>query len=510
MELGTVREAFVGIVAVLLLAAAVRPKQLYRALRTFFAEPQSAMNLGLLRIFVFWTLFQAAITSEASWYAALPADRLKIRPGWEPLADVIPQVLPYTGIAEKAFVVASALALLGLFTRSAAAVTALLAVWVMGVPNFYFKLAHGWQVPVLTAFVLAASPAGDACSLDAWLRRLRGRPAPEPSVAYSLPVRFAWLLLGTSYLFPGFWKLWQSGDLWVDGTRMHVSLHEKWAQLPDYEPLVRVDHWPWALAAFGIATLVFEIGFLPALFFRGSRVVAGLTASAFHIGVGLTMDIWFDYVYPLIVLLDYPQLYERRVFRPLGRGLDTVTAGVRGRTTGVSERLSSVARRLGPARPLPRRSWLASGIVGAVLFGSMCWAGVTVFNSWPISIYPKFSSRTKTPQRKSFALRFYAKAPDGTERRLETSYQPIDDSSSIYTLLKTALRRQKRGDDEGAEHELRFIVGLVLGNNPPLARGETVVIRRYDFFVDPARRDDKEPRERLVAEVDPPPRVPAP
>jgi hypothetical protein len=55
-----------------------------------------------------------------------------------------------------------------------------------------------------------------------------------------------------------------------------------------------------------------------------------------------------------------------------------------------------------------------------------------------------------------------------------------------------------------------LIVQLVLGNNSPLAAGERVVIRRFEFFVDPGRRKDNARRARDVIQLDPPPRVPAP
>jgi hypothetical protein len=508
MGLETVHTGFMAIVGLFGLLAMVFHRRVARALGTFFGEAQSPWNLGLLRVLVFWTLFRGALASEASWYASLPADRLKIIPGWEPLAELLPRALPYTGLAEKLFVVASALALFGIFTRVSCAVASLLAIYVLGFPSFYFKIQHGFNVPVLTGLLLAVAPSGDACSVDALIRRLRGVPTPLPSVAYSLPVRFAWLLVGTSYLFPGLAKLWQSGDLWVDGTRLHVSLYEKWAQLPDYEPHFRIDHWPWALALFGIGTLVLEIGFLPALFFRTTRILFGFGASLFHLGVGLTMDIWFDALYPLIVLIDFPQILQSPLVRPFLGPFARFSGVMRERRAAAAAALEDLAARLRlPAgRPIRRRHWVPGLVVGAALFSSMVWAGHTSFNSWPVSIYPKFSGRNARPQRKSFAYTFSAKRRDGTERPLNADFYPIEDSSSIYTLLKTAERRSKKGDEEGANDQLDFVTSIVLGNNPPLERGETVVLRRYEFPVDPERRAGKKRRLQLVAELDPPPR----
>jgi hypothetical protein len=422
-------------------------------------------------------------------------------------------MLEWTSVCQNLLGVTSALAMLGLFTRPMAAIAAVLSIFVLGVPQLYFKVLHGLQVPVLTALILAVSPAGDAVSVDALLRRVRGIAAPGLSIAYSLPVRFAWLLVGTSYLFPGFWKLWLAGDLWVDGTRMRSSLFEKWAQLPDYEPLFRPDNWPWFLIAGGTATLVFELGFLPATLFRTSRIVAGLTAAAFHIGVGITMTIWFDPVYPLIVLLDFPQVLDSPIVRPIARRFAGVATGLRERWARVDAALVRLGQRWNVYRECtaPRRiSWPLSLLVGATTFGSMVYAGVVGFHSWPVSVYPKFAGRTKNPPRKSYGLTFHAKAPDGTERDLVTSFLPVEDSASIYLMLNTAKRRMRRDDEEGAMSIYGFITRIVLGNNPPLARGERVVIRQFEFWVDPARRDGKRGRSEVLVELDPPPYVPAP
>ena len=147
MGLETVHTGFTAILGLLGLLAVVFHRRLARAIRTFFGEAQSPWNLGLLRVLVFWTLFRGALASEASWYASLPADRLKIIPGWEPLAELLPRALPYTGLAEKVFVVASALALFGVFTRVSCAVASLLAIFVLGFPSFYFRSNTGSTFP---------------------------------------------------------------------------------------------------------------------------------------------------------------------------------------------------------------------------------------------------------------------------------------------------------------------------------------------------------------------------
>src|SRR5262249_56320347 len=109
-------------------------------------------------------------------------------------------------------------AVVGLYSRTSAGLAALLSLYVLGVPQLYGKVNH-YHYLVAFAALLAASPCGDALSCDAvraaWRRADRGQTAPpEPSMAYAVPLRFVWLLVGLIYVFPGFWKLWSSGFDW--------------------------------------------------------------------------------------------------------------------------------------------------------------------------------------------------------------------------------------------------------------------------------------------------------
>lgn len=503
MELEHVRDGFLGLLGLLVLLAVWQYKRTWRALRLFWTEPQPALNLGILRVVIGASLLRGVLGAHASWWAHLPAQYRNVRPGWEPFADYIPVLLPWTAFGEKVLTVASLFALLGVFSRTSCFVAGVFGVLVFAVQQMFFKITHGLNLPVLTALILAVSPSGDALSVDALVRRMRGIARPGPSVAYALPLRFAWLLLGASYLFPGIAKLWESGDLWIDGTRMHVALFEKWSQLPEYTPNFRPDAYPWMLVIFGVGTLVFEIFFTPALFFRSTRRLAGLTACVFHLCVGITMSIWFDFVYPLIVFIDFRKRSDASATPgkrgALGRAADElIRLSVR-----LDARLSEVGQRLGLCRkrPAPRRAWIGSLLVGGALTYGMFWAGANRFNSWPISIYPKFSSRTTQPRLTGQALTFAARRPDGTERPLVNSFYPIEDSASIYQFLRD-LRDQ---DEEAKDDAYRFLARVVLGNNPPLESGEQVVVRQFEFFAEPERRKGDKLIYHELAVFRPPP-----
>ena len=131
------------------------------------------------------------------------------------------------------FVVACALALVGAGTRVSAPCAVLLGVFVLGVPQFFGKLNHDHHV-LWFAAILAASRCGDALSFDGWRSGVR----PAPDVAYGLPLRLCWVLVGVVYFFPGLWKAWVAGADWIAGDALRLHMHDKWLELRDFVRLV--------------------------------------------------------------------------------------------------------------------------------------------------------------------------------------------------------------------------------------------------------------------------------
>jgi hypothetical protein len=490
-----VRLGFLCICAGVLALLVSKHEQVTRALKQFFLEPTSAVNLGLLRIAVFFLLFERSLTNPASWFASLSPEFVTLPRGWQWLSEVYPLLLRGTHPLERLFVLTSALATIGLFTRYTTALSSLLAVWLLGIPNFYFKIGHDTHVMALSALILACSPAGDGVSIDALLQRYYGAPRPAPSVAYTAPIRFSWLLLGTSYLFPGLWKLWETGDLWLTGAKLRVDLFSKWAQLPDYAPAFRIDHHPLWLAILGTLTLVFEIGFSFALFTRQSRVIAGLAAAGFHLGIGLSMDIWFVIWFPLIVLIDLPEVLTVAPFSwvapPITRAYGALSA-----------RLAELLPRLRYADSSPRmpRPPAASTTVGSLLLLGMLIAGFAPIDSWPISVYPRFSDRTLAPPRVSSSVLFVAQPPHEKPRELKIQFLPFSDSAGVFRVVRSAIGLKKRNRKAFDEY-IALITRIVRENSPPLPVGTRLFIYSYDFRVDPAERTHEPPQRALLAET---------
>jgi hypothetical protein len=428
-------------------------------LRAFLFEPSAAFNLGALRLWIFGQLLGVALKSKASLFAALPDGARGLPLGWRWTADWLPLEPTPVQIAERVLVVASALACVGLGTRVVAPLAACLAVYVLGVPNFFFKVDHGSHASVLCALAIAFAPCGDALSLDRLWLRLRGRAAPPLSSAYTVAVRSCWLILGTVYFFPGLWKLRKSGDLWISGLQLQRELHEKWGQLEGFVPPFRIDESITLCALFGTLTLLFELGFIFALFWRPARVVAALSAVAFHLGVLFMMRIRFHAFLPLILLLDFPQL-----------GLwasSLLPAGARERITAAVSAWRQRAR-LPPAFGPPRSSSRARSpalplLVGTALVAGQLITGFGQINTWPVSVHPTFSDRQDQPVTRVSKVKVVLRTQAGETRdlsrplrsiggaRMHIMLDRLNPSSSARTLkryggvLRTVLR--ERGID---------------------------------------------------------------
>ncbi|HET9931260.1 MAG TPA: hypothetical protein VFQ35_11255, partial [Polyangiaceae bacterium] len=414
-----------------------RHERAFALLRKFFREPTSPINLAIVRVIVFYTLFESATKSEANFLASLPRGFQSLPRGWVWLADTGLFDSRVVHVAIIALIVSTALAMVGALTPVATVVASACAILVFGVENFYFKIGHSLHVPTLSACVLAASPAGDALSVDALVRRWRKKPRFEPSTAYTVPVRFCWLLVGTIYLFPGLWKLWETGDQWFDGSKLSIEMFDKWAQLPDFAPTYRFDRAHTLLMFLGSWTIVIEVGIFFMIFARATRVAAALFASSFHIGVGLTLGIWFSPFVPLILLADIPEIFELRAFRPLLR------LGEKARA-----RLSRffVDR---PERPTTLRNprWTAASmLVGSFWLAGMFIAGLGPVDTWPIAIYPRFADRKSRPTSTGMTLGFVHVRRDGSEHELPNILDVLGDSASAFRVARTVIRARQRKD----------------------------------------------------------------
>ena len=193
--------------------------------------------------------------------------------------DAPPQARGLLGLAAAAAVAMS----LGFLTRLATATTFAIVAYNLFLSTTHFHNNRAYLLIVLG--VLTVAPCGRELSLDAWVRRRRGRPALDRSA----PAWPLWLLrfeCAAVYGASGFSKLvdpdWFGGTVtWQRVVRARDQL-EGWP-LPD-----------WAVSALtdrsfhtGAAKLIVltELFIAVGLWWRGTRYAAVWVAVAFHLSI---------------------------------------------------------------------------------------------------------------------------------------------------------------------------------------------------------------------------------
>ena len=417
-------------------------------------------NLAMLRIVVFGLLLIDVLgPAEPVWFALLPEQLRVPPPGWEGFFHLVPLDPVSVVVAKWLFVVACLFALFGAYTRPAATCAVVLGVYVLGVPQFFGKLNHDHHL-LWFAALLAASRSGDALSIDQWRRRTR----PAPDVAYGLPLRMCWVLVGMIYLFPGLWKAWVIAPEWIGGDALVLHMHEKWLELGDYEPLIRVDLYPKLSRVAAAGVILFELTFLPALLFPRIRRFAVLSGLLFHAATFLIMDIHFVRLVACYVMF-----------------LD----------------VEPLARRFGPwDGPLPGRRPVAPVVTGVLLIVMNGYCGFAGVDSWPVAVYPRFHYQPR-PQRAEIVLHVtpadgspaYVAAPAGIKERMHSSRW-------VRMLRRISSTHGAQGRALG-----EALIEVFRANGLDLAPGDRITLLRELSWTDPDRRADNPVHRVRVAEI---------
>ncbi len=329
-------------------------------IRAFFREPGSPYSLAVFRIAIFAAIIGFTDPALIIRFSEFPEILRRPPPGWGWFFAVLPIHPGLATGAVYALLFFALLALLGLFTRFSAAMTVLLGIYALGIPQFYGKIDHYHHL-LWFAAIVAASPAGDVLSLDAL--RKRRTPPPPPDVRYALPLRLAWLLIGIMYFFPGFWKLVIGGTDWALSENMKYLIYTRWLQL-DWLPPLRFDHYPLLYKPAGLAVIVFELAFIFLLFFPRWRKWAIAAGILFHISIYLTMRINFwTLLVAYVAFVDFGKIaafFEKKpppmVTHQGKQGLKTVW-------------------------------WVGASLL---IVNTVC--GFTLFDSWPVAVYPTFAT----------------------------------------------------------------------------------------------------------------------
>jgi hypothetical protein len=183
----------------------------------FWFAPGSAAALGFCRlVFVAMVLYSVPIREFGAW-ADLPAAMWEPVPAlrWLGLTPMAPYLLDRLGVVLGAALISAAL---GFLTRTSCAVAALLSLYLFGLQQSFGGTHHGTTVVPLALVTMAVARSGDACSVDALLRRASGRGCASRSVApgeYTWPIQLMRCLTVLVFFAAGVAKLRHSGVAWV-------------------------------------------------------------------------------------------------------------------------------------------------------------------------------------------------------------------------------------------------------------------------------------------------------
>ncbi len=237
-----------------------------------------------------------------------------------------------------------------------------------GVPQIFGKVDHNHHI-LWISLVLAIAPCGDALSIDSWGR------VPARSPRYGFPLRVIWILLGLIYFFPGLWKLLSVGPEWASARNMSGIMWSEWIARGGYDPIIDISGDRLPLLIGGVMTLATELGFVFLMLWKRTRWMAVVAGIAFHLGVGLTIGIWFvDLPFLYVALIDWAPLVQR-----VAGSRDDVDTNVPNASTRV---------------PLLTTSVCSVLVAGVVLSG----AG-RVIDGWPVASYPDFGYRVEVVHR---------------------------------------------------------------------------------------------------------------
>ncbi len=305
-------------------------KTLWQAWRKFWFEPQSITPLALYRILLNMLILQSLLvhigTDFLTWYgprAISPLEAIQ-QYFWvgEPRFDVmlsLPQEDGWYVGYYISLVIATICGVLGLFTRYSTLYVCL------GLISFHhhmpFNINGGDTFLRLTSIFLAASPCGEAWSLDNVIKRRRGIPITKLHNPWAL--RMIQLQLAIAYCDTFWCKI--IGVQWLDGTAVYFA-----TRLDD---LLKVDI-PFLfdnlfyckLLSWG--TLIIEFAMWTFVWFKDLRYYVLLSALCLHLGIDLTINLpvfeW-AFIFCLVTFIEpqdlewFADLVKSEVIRLLSR-----------------------------------------------------------------------------------------------------------------------------------------------------------------------------------------------
>jgi hypothetical protein len=260
----------------------------------FWFEPASPTNLACCRIALYGPLAVFyGLHDYSVWAQVSPA---LYQPIWLFKTFHLPVLSPiFLDTLQAAWKVALFAAAIGLFTSASCAVTALLGVYLIGLPHNFGQTYH-FDAAIIFAFVtMALSRCGDALSVDAW-----NRAAPVArSGEYTWPIRLIWVTLSLVFFAAGVAKFWTSGLAWITSDHMSQMLQRMQYHTPDSDPVTNwgsyISLYPMLTRALAATTLVVETAYPLALLRTPLRPVMVIAGIGLIVGIRLLMGPTFEH-----------------------------------------------------------------------------------------------------------------------------------------------------------------------------------------------------------------------
>ena len=288
--------------------------RLRQLLEWLFFQPAQPVLAAALRIIVAVACMR--VLFGPSWNGSPSRWDLQMRSladrdpaSWDPTSylQLLMPSAPDLGLVTMLAVAASIsayLTLVGLGTRYATIVLAATMLVLLAMTNSWGKVNHGYQMLGIALLVLPWARSGDALSLDALIRRMRGRARPGPSWRYRWPTVIVQFGFATMFFFAGLSKLIESGLAWAFSENMRnmlVAQNGIWRDWDTAHVIVRVavEH-PLLWQSMAAGALAAELAFIAVPFVRDQPWLRRLGLVT---GIGLVMGFWLLMQLPNPVLL---------------------------------------------------------------------------------------------------------------------------------------------------------------------------------------------------------------
>lgn len=284
----------------------------------FWFAPGDPRNLAAARIIFGLHALWILLSRDFAGIAALPGAfwdgvphqarwRFLLFPGHGPLEHVLQWVLIAALVAATA----------GLWPRISCLVSSLLLYHLAPLETLFWKAGateRGFEVSILALAVLAFTPCADAWSV----RRSRIATARDPA-DYHWPLLLCQLFVVFIYLFGGYAKLFHVGPEWISAENIRLLLLD-FNQVNQDVVFNRLGPWiaarPWASLLTAVFGMAMDFGFIAMLFWPRSRRVILPLALVFHLGIMLTMNIFFLNWPQLLIFVNWAWLADRLRHRP--------------------------------------------------------------------------------------------------------------------------------------------------------------------------------------------------